>query len=74
MPVSEAQVTQRRRALGRKMAKMASDLTVMRATLVDTPDHQFLEPRELGALNRQVEGFAKLATNLETLGNKLEGK
>lgn len=71
MTISAAQAATRRRAMGRKLAKHASDLKITAAG-VKAQDVDLLTEKESRALTRQLAGLDKIATNFLKLGASLE--
>lgn len=71
---SEAQKATRRRALGRKLVKHASDLRVMAIGVDDSTDLQFLTAKEKKLLSQRTEMLGKVAGDYDQLGERLEGK
>jgi len=70
--ISPEQAATRRRALGRRMAKQASDLRIIAMSLRDNPDGAFLEAAEGKSLEKQLDTLDKIAGNLDKLRERLD--
>lgn len=70
--ISASQKKTRRRAVGRRLIRKASDLSVMCGDLNVSADMEFLDSKEVARLKKLMDQLRVVGKHLDSMGTKLD--